>query len=116
MQDRMRKLTILLPKAIEYIVENGEKKVPETGPFSRLWCTMSLSEQEHRCYMGLECAKQEEYAVQIGVIVAGTDKLIFNFMFFGSKPECLSWLQDEANLPILREQYIHLLNRADKMD
>ena len=53
--------------------------------------------------------------IRASMIVKGTSREISNYVFFGSKQECLDWLNDKSHVEELIEIYNHLVEKADAM-
>ena len=53
--------------------------------------------------------------IRASMIAKGTSREVSNYVFFGSKQECLDWLKDESHVDELIGIYDHLAEKADSM-
>ena len=90
-------------------------KVPEKGTFKGPWLTMNYPGTEHQGRLYTQHSEKYGCALRASMVVKGTDREISDYVFFGSRQECLDWLQDESHVDELIGIYNHLLEKADTM-
>lgn len=112
-QERKQKL---VSAGMEVEVEQALKHVPDSGSFSPTWVQLSKYAAGYDAYLRIEHSTEHGCAIRASVNPQGTDLEISNYMFFGSKQDCISWLKDGAHMEKLLKTYDHLVQKADNRD
>lgn len=108
------KLSILIAKVIEILIQNVQERVPQTGPFRKVAVTYCHPDSELRGILAVEehYESPEARMVSAGMFQEGDDRLIQNFLFHGTKENLLAWLQEEKRIPELIEIYDRLSRKC----
>lgn len=107
------KMKLLVSKTVEVEAENVKNKVPETGPFSKVFVTFEHPDKKLKGMLSVEADGREEEIrrVSAGMFIPGEDRVVSNYVFKGTKAEVLAWLSEEQ-VPVLIETYEHLKEKV----
>lgn len=86
--------------------------VPDSGRFSPVYVRM-VEYAKHDGFLYVEHSAAHGCAIRASVNPKGTDLEISNYVFFGSRQDCIDWLKDKAHLDELLKIYDHLIQKAD---
>lgn len=103
----------LLSTAMEVEVNQIMANVPDAGKFDPVWVEMRYYGTEHTAFLYAEHNAAHGCRLRASVRPSGTDLEISNYIFFGSKRECVDWLKDESHIDELIGIYNHLAQAAD---
>jgi len=106
----------LVSGGMEVEVKQALKHVPDSGSFSPTWVQLSNYAAGYDAYLRIEHSEEHGYAIRASVNPEGTDLEISNYMFFGSKQDCIGWLKDGAHTEELLKTYDHLVQKAKDRD
>ena len=104
---------------VSAVMERGgisvAQKEPDKGVFAPVFWQMHYYGTGHTGRLYTQYSSEHGCAIRASVIAEGTDREISNYVFFGSKEECLAWLKEEAHVEELIEIYNHLVEKAEDM-
>ncbi len=103
----------LLSTAMDVEVKQIIANVPDAGKFNPVWVKMRYYGTEHTGFLYVEHNTAHGCRIRASVNPKGTDLEISNYIFYGSKRECIDWLKDESHIDELVETYNHLAQKAD---
>ena len=106
---------ILIPAVMEAEVKSIMSKVPEKGIFGPVSWALQYPGTEHEGRLYTQYSAEHGCVIRASMIVQGTSREVSNYVFFGSKQECLDWLKDESHVEELIGIYNHLVEQADDM-
>ena len=109
-------MDILIPAVAEELTKKVIAEIPEKGVFSTRSFGIKFPRTRHEGWMGVEYSREHGCAVRAGVLVNGSDQMISNYLFFGSREETLAWLADSDRQEETKAAFFHLLERADQKD
>ena len=101
---------------MEMMAKHIQQKVPDKGMFKGPWLILNYPGTEHKGRFYAQYSENDGCALRAAMVVKGTDREISNYVFFGSKQECLDWLDDKSHLDALMKIYDHLVEKADDME
>lgn len=114
MEELLEDRRMLVSAVMEYEARTVAQKVPEKGMFPPVSWAMSYCGTEHEGRLYTQYSPEHGCALRASMVVRGTDREFSNYVFFGSKQECIAWLEDGSHVDELIEIYNHLMERADK--
>lgn len=114
MKDLLKGRRVLVSAVMEAEVKTVMQKVPEKGIFAPAFWAMSYFGTEHKGRLYTQYSEEHGCVIRASIIAKGTDQEISNYVFYGSKQECLDWLRDESHVDELIEIYDHLVEKADE--
>lgn len=112
--DILRGRRVLMEAVMNAMIGCIRNKVPETGIFKGPWLTMKYPGTEHQGRLYAQYSEEHGCALRASMVVKGTDCEISNYVFFGSKQECIAWLEDDSHIDELMGIYDHLMEKADE--
>ena len=109
------KMKLLVSKVVEVEAENVKNKVPEIGPFLKVFVTYEHPNKKLKGMLSVEAdgREQEIRRVSAGMFMKGEDRVVSNYVFKGTKAEVISWLTEDR-IPVLIETYEHLKGKLIK--
>lgn len=107
---------ILMERVMEAMAGFIRDKVPDSGVFKGPWLVLGYPGTEHEGRFYSQYSAKHGCALKAAMVVAGTDVEISNYVLFGSKSDCITWLEDGTNRDELVEIYNHLVEKADRYD
>ena len=113
--DNEKAKRVLIPAVMEAEIKSIMSKVPEKGIFGPVSWAMQYPGTEHKGRFTTQYSAEHGCVIRASMIVKGTSREISNYVFFGSKQECLDWLNDKSHVEELIEIYNHLVEKADAM-
>jgi hypothetical protein len=66
---------------------------------------------EHQGRFYAQYSPEHGCALRASMVVRSADREFSNYVFFGSKQECLDWLNDKSHIEELIEIYNHLMEK-----
>ncbi len=114
MEEIKRDRRFLVGEVKKIMVADAKKEIPSSGRFLPKQYRMDYPGSRHSGLMGIYHSESTGCTVQVGAIVEGTDMVIKNFAFAGSRDECIAWLEKEESLEAVITMLDHLMLRADK--
>lgn len=115
MEDLLEDKRILVSGVMEYEAKSVARKVPEKGVFAPVSWAMSYCGTTHEGRLYTQYSAEHGCAIRASMIANGTSREISNYVFYGSRQECIAWLKDEAHVDELIGIYDHLAEQADNM-
>ena len=112
--DIERAKRVLISAVMEMEIKSITSKVPEKGIFNPVSWALQYPGTEHKGRLYTQYSAEHGCVIRASMIVKGTSQEVSNYVFFGSKQECIDWLKDESHVEELIEIYNHLVERADK--
>ena len=106
---------VLIHAVVEAEVKSIISRVPPAGPFRPVCWALQYPDCPHEGRLYTQYSPEHGCTIRASMIVGGTDREVSNFLFSGSKGECIAWLEDKANEELLIETYDHLSEKADSM-
>ncbi len=106
---RQRLLSTAMDVEVKQIMEN----VPDAGKFDPVWVEMRYYGTEHTAFLYAEHSETHGCRLRASVNPRGTDLEISNYIFYGSRQDCIDWLKDESHIDELIGIYNHLAQAAD---
>lgn len=106
---RQTLLSAVMDAGVNQVLAN----VPDTGKFRPVVVKMHYYGTEHDGFLYVEHSAAHGCAIRASINPKGTDMEISNYVFFGSKQDCIDWLKDTAQIDTLMEVYNHLAKKAD---
>ena len=107
---------VLIERVMEAMAGYIRDSVPESGSFKGPWLVLRYPGTEHEGRLYSQYSQQHGCALRASVVVEGTDVEISHYVFFGSKDDCIAWLEDSAHRDELIESYNELTERADNYE
>lgn len=104
----------LVGEVAKIMIADAKRDIPAAGRFPAKQYRLKYPGSRHDGLMGIYHSESSGCTVQVGAIVEGTDMLIKNFAFAGSRDECIAWLEKEENLEQMVQMMDHLMLRADE--
>lgn len=104
---------VLIERVMEVMAGYIRKEVPESGIFKGPWLVLRYPGTAHEGRFYSQHSAQHGCALRAAMVVEGTDAEISNYVFFGSRSECIAWLENSNNRDGLIEIYNHLSEKAD---
>lgn len=114
--DILRGRRVLMEAVMNAMIGCIRDKVPEAGIFKDPWLTMKYPGTEHQGRLYAQYSEAHGCALRASMVVRDTDREVSNYVFFGSKQECLEWLNDKRHIEELIEIYNHLMQKADDLE
>lgn len=118
-QTDAQKLDILIPKAMDYICEQIQQKMPETGGFRKFFVCFTYPGTGYEALLWVEHNVSERDGngrLTAGMREAGSDKVVQHYMAKGTKEELMQWLNTSANGAQLRSSYEQLKSAVDQFE
>ena len=113
----MKAMRMLVSKVLELMAEAVNTNVPEKGIFPRQSIGLILPDREYHGLLSVAPGRtSEERAVSAGVHPADGDRLVSNYLFFGTTEELRAWFADPARVDELIDTYLHLRESARSAD
>ena len=106
---------ILIPAVMEAEIKSIMRDVPNKGIFRSVSWAMRYPGTEHEGRLSAQHSPEHGCALRASMIVEGTTCEVSNYVYFGSKQECIDWLKDERNVDVLIGIYNHLVEKADSL-
>lgn len=103
----------LLSTATDVEVKQIMANVPDAGKFNPVWVEMRYYGTEHTAFLYAEHDAAHGCRLRASVNPKGTDLEISNYIFCGSRQDCIDWLTDESHIDELIGIYNHLAQAAD---
>ena len=113
--DIIKAKKVLIHAVMEAEVKSIISCVPPAGPFRSVCWALEYPECPHEGRLYTQHSTEHGCAIRASMIVDGTDREVSDFLFSGSKSECIAWLEDAAHEELLIEIYDHLAEKADSM-
>ena len=113
--DILKGRRVLMEGVMNAMAGSIRGKVPDTGKFKGPWYTMKYPGTEHQGRLYAQYSAEHGCTLRASMVVKGTDREIFNYVFFGSKQECIAWLEDKNHVDELMGIYNDLMEKADDM-
>lgn len=114
--DILRGRRVLMEAVMNGMAGHIRNKVPETGIFKGPWLTMKYPGTEHQGRFYAQYSPEHGCALRASMVVRSTDREFSNYVFFGSKQECIAWLEDGSHVDELMGIYNHLTEKADDLE
>ena len=114
MEDLLEDRRMLVSGVMEYEAKTVAHKVPEKGIFSPVSWAMRYCGTAHEGRLYTQYSPEHGCVIRASMIAEGTDREVSNYVFYGSKQECIAWLEDGSHVDELMGIYNHLMERADK--
>ena len=114
MEELLEDRRMLVSAVMEAEVKSVIRKVPEKGIFAPVSWAMRYCGTAHEGRLYTQYSPEHGCAIRASVIANGTSREISNFVFYGSKQECIAWLKDESHVDELIGIYNHLVESVDK--
>ena len=115
MEELLEDRRLLVSGVMEYEAKTVAQKVPEKGIFAPVCWAMCYCGTEHEGRLYTQYSAEHGCVIRASMIANGTSREVTNYVFYGSRQECLDWLRDEANVDELIGIYNHLAEKADSM-
>lgn len=105
---------LLVKKAAEFVAQWAREHTPEVGPFRGSVWSLKYPGTCHEPRLSIQHSASFGCVIRASVVAEGTDWEVSNYMFFGSKAECIAWLGKEGSHQALVEAYAGLIDRTDE--
>ena len=115
MEELLEDRRMLVSGVMEFEAKTVARKVPEKGIFAPVSWAMSYCGTAHEGRLYTQYSPEHGCVIRASMIAEGTDREVSNYVFYGSRQECLDWLKDESHVDELIEIYNHLAEKADSM-
>ena len=109
---------LLVLKAMDVIADLTRERVPEDGIFQPVSVIFDYPGTSFACKLKVEKGYQQTNSrcITAGMYRRGDDRLVSNYLYFGTKEEILAWLSAPENSSLLINTYEHLAERAKSCD
>lgn len=111
--DALERKRRLLSAGMDVVAKQALEYVPDSGSFSPTWVQLNNYAVGYDGYLRIEHSAAHGCTIRASINPKGTDLEISNYIFFGSKRECIDWLKDGTHLDELLKIFDHLAQKAD---
>lgn len=108
--------TMLVSAVVNALITSIEKKVPEKGIFGPVCWSMSYYGTEYGGRLYCEYSQTHGCRIRASMLMENSGRETSNYLFSGSKHECIDWLQADGRVEELIEIYNHLMEKADGLE
>ena len=112
------KIHMISVKMMELLLEASQKRVPENGKFSKFSLTMQFPDERYFGTITVDFGSnpRTERTVAVGVYPAASNRMVSNYVFWGTKKELLTWFSDSETADELANSFIHLREVTQNRD
>lgn len=114
MEDYTLQRNMLIDAITQATVKTARERVPEKGVFRQVCYAMTYFGTPHKGRIYLQYSPEAGCILRASMIPHGTDREISNYLFSGTRDQCLQWLERAETRGELLEIYNHLAQRADE--
>lgn len=114
-----QKLDILIPKAMAYMCEQIQQKMPEVGGFRKFLVFFAYPGTGYEALLWVEHNVSEKGGngrLAAGMRETNSDRVVQHYIATGTKEELMQWLSTSANGAQLRSSYAQLKNAVERFD
>lgn len=108
---------VVMPKCREILIENGERRIPEIGPFSKFSLQFNVPgapQYEGTLIVDFDTQDVKKRILQVGVHHQNSDRLFSHMLINGTKKELLDYLKNDDNQKDIIDSVQALSKEADK--